>query len=76
MKKDFCKPKKKKSPIRFGDQDQTVILAQGKVFDYRRLKEKFGELGEHESQKIREGYSVLHAPFKNRPSSVARGGRG
>lgn len=53
-----------------------VVLSQGRVFDYRRLKERVGELEESESEKIRDGYIVLHLPHKNRPSAVSDEGRG
>ena len=47
--------------IIFGGQNQIVALVQGRVFDYRRLKEKMGELGEHESEKVQTLYFALHA---------------
>lgn len=47
-------------PINFGQKDQIVVLSQGRVFDYRRLKEKIGELEETESNKVRDGYNALH----------------
>ena len=62
--------------VAFGSGNQTVILAQGRVFDYRRLKEKVGELEEGESDKVIKGYATLHLPHKNRPSAVSGGGRG
>lgn len=62
--------------VRFGGRDQTIILAQGKVFDYRRLKEKVAELEESESEKVRGKYIALHAPYKNRPLAVSSEGRG
>jgi len=63
-------------PIRFGEKDQIVVLVQGRVFDYRRLKEKIAELEESESRKIRDGYATLHLSYKNRPSAVSGEGRG
>ena len=32
------------SPITFGSISQTVVLSQGRTLDYRRFKEKMGEL--------------------------------
>ncbi len=61
--------------VSFGGSSQTVVLAQGRVFDYRRLKEKIGELEESESDKVKGGYTTLHL-YKNRPPAVASGGRG
>jgi mRNA-degrading endonuclease toxin of MazEF toxin-antitoxin module len=62
--------------VHFGGTNQNIILAQGRVFDYRRLKEKMGELEESESEKVREGYTLLHSFHKNRPSVVSDEGRG
>ena len=62
--------------VHFGGQNQNIVLAQGRVFDYRRLKEKMGELEEGESEKVRGGYFLLHSPYKNRPSAVSGEGRG
>src|SRR3989338_5125751 len=59
-----------------GEKDQIVVLVQGRVFDYRRLKEKIAELEESESRKIRDGYATLHLSYKNRPSAVSGEGRG
>ncbi len=64
------------APVRFGEKDQIAVLAQGRVFDYRRLKEKIGELEEGESKKIRDGYTALHLSYKNRPLAVSGEGRG
>jgi mRNA interferase MazF len=62
--------------VHFGGRSQNIILAQGRVLDYRRLKERMGELEEGESEKIREGYLSLHSAYKNRPSAVSSEGRG
>lgn len=62
--------------VHFGGGNQTIVLAQGRVFDYRRLKEKMGELEEGESEKVHEGYFLLHVFNKNRPPPVSGGGRG
>jgi mRNA interferase MazF len=48
------------APIEFRGQKQRVVLSQGRVFDYRRLKEKMGELGDGERTQIREMYFTLH----------------
>jgi len=50
--------------VHFDGKNQNVVLAQGRVFDYRRLKEKMGELEESESEKIRTGYLLLHSSYK------------
>ena|SRR3989344_8869742 len=39
---------------------QTIVLSQGRVFDYRRLKEKMGEAGKSERQEINQAYAKLH----------------
>src|SRR3989344_7364268 len=38
----------------FSGKNQTIVLSQGRVFDYRRFKEKMGELEEHETKKVLE----------------------
>jgi mRNA interferase MazF len=48
-------------PIYFMGRPQVVVLSQGKVFDYRRFKEKIGELETAEVSKVREGYFKLHS---------------
>lgn len=50
------------APVRFGEKDQIVVLSQGRVFDYRRLKEKVGELEEEEFKKVKLSYTKLHLP--------------
>lgn len=63
--------------ITFTGINQTVVLSQGRVFDYRRFKEKMGELDEKDSQKVREAYVKLHAfPNKNRPPAISDRSRG
>lgn len=65
------------APIVFGGQNQIITLMQGRVFDYRRLKEKMGELEEHEADKVRGLYFALHLTLsKNRPPAVSGGSRG
>ena len=64
------------SLVRFGERDQVVVLAQGRVFDYRRLKEKIGELEEGEFEKVGGDYTKLHLSYKNRPPAISSGGRG
>src|ERR1035437_1583728 len=39
---------------------QTIILAQGRTMDYRRLKKRVGELGEDEWKGITDAYWKLH----------------
>jgi len=46
--------------IAFKGKPQTVVLAQGRVLDYRRLKEKLGEVGKSESGEITRAYAKLH----------------
>lgn len=41
-------------------QDQVVVLVQGRTYDYRRLKEKVGELDKSHIQSVQKGYSDLH----------------
>lgn len=54
--------------VNFSGKSQTVVLSQSRVFDYRRFKEKMGELEEIETERVREGYAKLHIkPIKNRP---------
>lgn len=48
------------SPIYFMGKSQIVILSQCRVFDYKRLKERVGELEIVEVSKIRERYFALH----------------
>lgn len=47
--------------INFTGIKQTVVLSQGRTFDYRRFKEKIGELDGFDVQKIRDGYIKLHS---------------
>lgn len=46
--------------IIFRDKPQTIVLSQGRVLDYRRLKEKMGEAGAAERLEIQEAYAKLH----------------
>ena len=48
--------------IDFNNKKQTVVLSQGRVFDYKRFKEKIGELDKNDVQKVRDGYIKLHCP--------------
>ena len=51
--------------IEFGGIMQTVILSQGRTFDYRRFKEKMGQLEEQYVRAIKIGYGQLHSlPIK------------
>lgn len=47
-------------PILFKNKKQTIVLSQGRTFDYRRLKEKMGEAGKTEMKQVREDYLKLH----------------
>ena len=63
--------------ITFTGINQTVVLSQGRAYDYRRFKEKMGELDEKDSQKVREGYEKLHSfSLKNRPPAISDESRG
>ena|SRR3989344_346444 len=63
--------------VDFKDVSQIVVLSQGRVFDYRRFKEKIGQFEERDVLKIKLAYSELHANRSNdRPSAVSGGGRG
>jgi hypothetical protein len=46
--------------ISFNGIKQTVVLSQGRSFDYRRFKEKIGELDEGDREKIKKAYADLH----------------
>jgi mRNA interferase MazF len=46
--------------IRFNKSDQTVNVAQGRAFDYRRLKEKFDRLSANDFRNVERGYAELH----------------
>jgi mRNA interferase MazF len=46
--------------IEFSGKTQIIILAQGRVLDYRRLKEKAGELWATDKDRVREMYGLLH----------------
>lgn len=63
-------------PIDFHDKSQTVILSQGRAFDYRRFKEKMGQLDEKDVLKIKQAYSRLHARSDHRPLAIAGKARG
>ena len=47
-------------PITFNGILQTIMLAQGKTMDYRRLKEKIGELDTDNQRNIMNTYVNLH----------------
>ena len=47
--------------IIFRQLDQTVILSQGRTFDYRRLVEKVGELEVREIILVRKAFIELHS---------------
>ncbi len=62
--------------INFVGIKQTVVLSQGRALDYRRFKEKIGELEEDEVANIRAEYIKLHSSFKNRPPTISDRSRG
>jgi len=62
--------------INFAEIEQTVVLSQGRTFDYRRFKEKIGEVDEFDVEMIREGYEKLHSPKTNRPPAISDKSRG
>lgn len=65
------------APISFAGVKQIIVLVQGRVFDYRRLKEKTGELDENDGAGVKQAYLALHSSYpKNRPPAVSGGSRG
>jgi mRNA interferase MazF len=50
--------------ITFGGINQVVVLSQGRALDYRRFKEKMGELEEKQVASVAEAYSQLHLVIK------------
>ena len=48
------------APTSFAGVKQVVVLAQGRVLDYRRLKEKMGELDENEAIAVKKLFLDLH----------------
>ena len=48
------------SPIKFREKKQRIVLSQGRVLDYRRLKEKVGELSDGERIQVLGMYFSLH----------------
>lgn len=51
-------------PITFRGKGQTIVLSQGRTLDYRRLKEKIGELGSIEREQISSAFFALHHHVK------------
>jgi len=47
-------------PIGFNGLSQTIIVSQGKSMDYRRLKERIGELDSDEQAGVTGAYRKLH----------------
>lgn len=45
---------------KFMGTKQIIVLSQGRVFDYRRLKDKIGEFPEHQIEIINIDYKQLH----------------
>lgn len=48
--------------ITFGGINQIVNLSQGRTLDYKRLKEKMGELDESDFATVQQAYFDLHRP--------------
>lgn len=48
------------APVYFLGRSQIVILSQSKVFDYRRLDRRMGELNQLEVSGVREAFGTLH----------------
>lgn len=48
--------------ITFGGINQVVNLSQGRTLDYKRLKEKMGQLDESDFSKVQQAYFDLHRP--------------
>jgi len=46
--------------VDFGSKQQIVSLNQGRILDYRRFKEKMGQMEELEIEKVRKAYVALH----------------
>lgn len=46
---------------KLGNDMQTINLAQGRVYDYRRLKERIGQMPSNEVSRIYQAYSNLHS---------------
>ena len=62
--------------INFAERKQTIVLSQGRTYDYRRFKEKIGELDSGDVRKIINGYEKLHSFEKNRPPAISDKSRG
>lgn len=53
------------APITFRGIMQNVVLSQGRSYDYRRFKEKIGELDSNDSKRVKDMYAKLHnIPYK------------
>lgn len=48
------------APVIFASKKQVIVLCQGRVFDYRRLMGKMGELDKTEVSDVRNAYFALH----------------
>ncbi len=48
--------------ISFNNKSQIVVLSQGRVFSYKRFKEKIGQLDKNDTKKVRDAYYKLHCP--------------
>jgi mRNA interferase MazF len=49
------------APIRFRETIQSIIVAQGRTMDYRRLKERIGELDSDQMKIVRKAFLSLHS---------------
>lgn len=47
-------------PIYFKEMSQIIVLSQGRTCDYRRLKEKIGQLSKTDIETMRVRYLNLH----------------
>jgi mRNA interferase MazF len=53
-------------PVELNGKRQIVIIAQGRVFDYRRLKEKMGQIAEIYLTIVRLAHAGLHSSSKEK----------
>ncbi len=49
------------APIVFSGMEQVVVLSQGRVFDYRRLKDRIVELETLQFSSVRKAFAILHS---------------
>ena len=53
-------------PIEFNGKRQNVVLSQGRIFDYRRLKEKMGQIPEIYLTIIKYAHAGIHSSSKDK----------